>query len=523
MANSTLQFLLNDEIVALENFDPNLTVLQYLRTIEHKMGTKEGCASGDCGACTVVIAQLAKSEADITKAERSTDKLTYQSINACITFIGQLQGKQLITVEHLKSNNKLHSVQKNMVDHHASQCGFCTPGFVMSAFALHKNKKNPDREDVLEALAGNLCRCTGYRSIIDAAIDESNQCDNDTFAQNYQQTLEQLLSMNSSASLLINYNNKSYYAPKSSDELSDYLLINPQATLVSGGTDLALMVTQQLTPINELVYLGAVKELTTLHMDDEFIRIGAAMPYHKFIHILKNEYSDLGDMIERIGSLQIRNNGTLGGNIGNASPIGDMPPALIALGCTMELQCGDKIRNVCIEDYFIDYKKTILAPSEFIKSINIPKNLAKKAPNKFNKIDENGDSALKIYKISKRIDDDISAVLAAFYIELKNNRVTKIRIAFGGMAAIAKRALSCEQALLNQAFITENIEQAKLALLNDFQPMSDVRASDRYRMKVAQNLLEKCFIELTQTSNYSSAEKNVTSYQPIETRVINHA
>ena len=284
MANSRLQFLLNNEIVELENFDPNLTVLQYLRTIEHKMGTKEGCASGDCGACTVVIAQLVKSEAVIIKEEELANKLTYQSINACITFIGQLQGKQLITVEHLKSNNKLHSVQQNMVDHHASQCGFCTPGFVMSAFVLHKNKKNPDRDDILEALAGNLCRCTGYRSIIDAAIDKSNQCDNDIFAQNYQQTIDQLLSINLPTSLLLHYKNKSYYAPKNSAQLSDYLLKNPQATLVAGGTDLALMVTQQLTPIDDLVYLGAVKELTSLDIDDEFIRIGAAVPYHKFVY-----------------------------------------------------------------------------------------------------------------------------------------------------------------------------------------------------------------------------------------------
>ncbi|XPF94749.1 xanthine dehydrogenase small subunit [Colwellia sp. RE-S-Sl-9] len=502
MANGALQFLLNDEIVTLDHFDPNLTVLQYLRNIENKTGTKEGCASGDCGACTVVVAELSNTSTD----------LAYKSINSCITFLGAMHGKQLITVEHLKpasqldSNEKLHSVQQNMVDHHASQCGFCTPGFVMSSFALHKNKQNPDREEVLEALAGNLCRCTGYRSIIDAAIDQTNDCANDSFAQNYQQTVDKLSVLNQLPAVQIQSTNKSYFAPKNSKELSTYLLAHPDAILVAGGTDLALSVTQHLSSINELVYLGEVEELNTITVDDEFIHIGSAVPYHKFTHLLEKEYSDLGDMIERIGSMQIRNNGTLGGNIGNASPIGDMPPALISLGCTMELQCGDKTRTVLVEDYFVDYKKTILAPSEFIKSISIPRANKPKA-----------EVALKVYKISKRIDDDISAVLASFYIELKNNQVTAIRIAFGGMAAIPKRALATEQVLLNNAFTKKNIERAQQALTQDYQPMSDVRASDAYRMRVAQNLLEKCFIELTQSSASS------TPHQLIETRVINHA
>jgi len=498
MAKGTVQFLLNDEITSLENIDPNLTVLQYLRNIENKTGTKEGCASGDCGACTVVIAELSDSHTE----------LTYKSINACITFVGTLHGKQLITVEHLKQGSKLHSVQQSIVEHHASQCGFCTPGFVMSSFALHKNKTKPTKEEALEALAGNLCRCTGYRSIIDAATDESNQCNNDTFAQHYQQTLEQLIQLNKLPSAQLAAKNHNYYSPKSTQELSAYLVEHPESTLVSGGTDLALAVTQQLAAINRLVYLGNVNELNTIEEDADTIRIGSAVPYHKFTPLLEKEYADLGDMIERIGSLQIRNNGTLGGNIGNASPIGDMPPALIALGCTLDLMRDNQERRILVEDYFVDYKKTVLAPSEFIKSIHVPKAKA--------------GAKLKIYKISKRIDDDISAVLAAFYIELKDNVVTNIRLAFGGMAAIPKRAIACEQALLNKAFTQENITLAQQALTQDFQPMSDVRASDSYRMRVAQNLLEKCYIEVSAEAKAEQASnKNVTNQ--IETRVVNYA
>lgn len=511
MAKGTVEFLLNDEVVLLDNVDPNLTVLQYLREFENKTGTKEGCASGDCGACTVVVAELLNT--DNTKIE---NQLTYKSINACITFIGTLHGKQLITVEHLKQGSQLHTVQQSMVDHHASQCGFCTPGFVMSFFALHKNKSKPNREEVLEALAGNLCRCTGYRSIIDAAMDEKNQCKNDSFAQHYQQTIKQLTRFNELPAAELTFNvashlapkNHTYFAPKNCQELSSYLLKNPQSTLVAGGTDLALAVTQQLSFINQLVYLGNVKELNVIEENDGFIRIGSAVPYHQFTSLLAKDYVDLSAMIERIGSLQIRNNGTLGGNIGNASPIGDMPPALIALGCTIDLAVNDQERTVLVENYFVDYKKTILAPSEFIKCINIPK--AKVG------------SVLKVYKISKRIDDDISAVLAAFYIELTNKKVTAIRIAFGGMAAIPKRATACENALLNKTFSQENIILAKQALTQDYQPMSDVRASHTYRMRVAQNLLEKCFIEVTvENAAQSTLDNNLNN--KIETRVINYA
>ncbi|KGJ97994.1 xanthine dehydrogenase small subunit [Thalassotalea sp. ND16A] len=490
MTNSTVRFLLNNDVVSIENIDPNLTVLQYLREIQFNTGTKEGCASGDCGACTVVLAELDTDHAG---------QLHYKSINSCITFVGSLHGKQLITVEDLKDGVKLHHAQQTIVDNHGSQCGFCTPGFVMSSFALHKQKKTPNRAEVLEALAGNLCRCTGYRSIIEAAITSSVDSEEDSFAKHYQETVATLTEFQKLPAPSLAGNGHDYVAPKNIDELAYELTSEPESTLVAGGTDLALSVTQNLATINKLVYLGNVEELTTIEETDTEIVIGSALPYSKFIDTLHHYYPDLGEMIERIGSKQVRNTGTLGGNVGNASPIGDMPPALIALGATMTLHVAGVERTILVEDYFVDYKKTVLKPAEFIKSIQIPKPTA--------------GQTLKLYKISKRLDDDISAVLAAIFIEQKSESqgqiINNIRIAFGGMAAIPKRAPAAEAVLQGNTLTKESVAQAKIALATDFQPMSDVRASDKYRMRVAQNLIEKCYLELQSRT--------------IETRVVNYA
>jgi len=485
MTMSTVHFLLNNEAITLENIDPNLTVLQYLREKKFNTGTKQGCASGDCGACTVVVAELTNGDKE----------LQYKSTNACISFVGSLHGKQLITVEDLKQGAKLHHVQQSMVDNHASQCGFCTPGFVMSSFALHKTNSKPNRVEVVEALAGNLCRCTGYRSIIEAAMESSENEAPDSFAVHYTETVKQLNEFKPLPAASLTNNNQHYFAPKNTAELAQKLFEIPSATLVAGGTDLALSVTQNLKFIDELVYLGDVKELRQLDNNENEFVIGSAVPYNEFTPLLSNEYHELGEMIERFGSRQVRNHGTLGGNIGNASPIGDMPPALIALGAEISLQRGKKLRKIALEDFFVDYRKTVLEQSEFIRDVFIPK--AKPG------------QVLKLYKISKRIDDDISAVLAAFFIELKDNVITNLRIAFGGMAGIPMRAKQCEQALLNKPFNQENIEIAQQALAADFNPMSDVRASDKYRMKVAQNLLQKSYLEVQNGK--------------IKTRVVNHA
>jgi len=490
MTNSTVRFLFKNNVVSIENIDPNLTVLQYLREIQFNTGTKEGCASGDCGACTVVLAEL---------DSENVGQLNYNSINSCITFVGNLHGKQLITVEDLKEKTKLHHAQQTIVDNHGSQCGFCTPGFVMSSFALHKHNQTPTRAQVLEALAGNLCRCTGYRSIIEAAITSSIGVDEDSFAKHYQETVATLNELQKLPAPILTGNGHNFIAPKNIDDLAYELVHEPKSTLVAGGTDLALSVTQNLAKIDKLVYVGNVEELTTIEEAESEIIIGSALPYSKFIDTLHHYYPDLGDMIERIGSKQVRNNGTLGGNIGNASPIGDMPPALIALGATMTLHVNGSERTILVEDYFVDYKKTLLLPSEFIKSVQIPKPTA--------------GQTLKLYKISKRIDDDISAVLAAFFIERNGQEITNVRLAFGGMAAIPKRAPAAEAVLQGNSLTKETVAAAKEALAADFQPLSDVRASDKYRMKVAQNLIEKCYLEL----------QSPNARKVIETRVVNYA
>lgn len=482
MTDSTIRFLLNDQLMVLPSCDPNLTILQYLRQCRELLGTKEGCASGDCGACTVVLAEV------------DDEQLNYKSVNACIAFVGSLHGKQLITVEHLKNDEQLHPVQQALVDHHGSQCGFCTPGFVMSAFALHKHNSKPDREAVLEALAGNLCRCTGYRSIIDAAMTPTDKAVADAFVKAEQQTIEQLNLINQTTSTELLDNGNAFYAPGHAAELAQLLLDKPDATLLAGGTDLALSVTQNFNTIKQLVYLGNVAELNKISETDGHIHIGSAVPYSVFTPLLAKQYPELGEMILRIGSTQIRNWGTLGGNIGNASPIGDMPPALIALGATMTLRKGDSEREILVQDYFKDYKVTDLAESEFIQTIHIPKAQA--------------GQQLKVYKISKRIDDDISAVLAAMFLEIDGKNVKTARFAFGGMAAIPKRGDACEAALVGQPWQQATIDAAKQALSQDFQPMSDVRASDQYRMKVAQNLIQKCYFELQNRT----IETRVTQY-----------
>jgi len=491
MTMSTVRFLLNNDVVTIKNIDPNLTVLQYLREIQFKSGTKEGCASGDCGACTVVLAEL---------DSNNDAQLHYKSINSCITFVGNLHGKQLITVEDLKDGAKLHHAQQTIVDNHGSQCGFCTPGFVMSSFALHKHNQKPNRAEVLEALAGNLCRCTGYRSIIEAAITSSQTSEEDSFAQHYQATVLKLAEFQNLPAPTLEGNGHKFVSPKNIDELAYELKAEPKSTLVAGGTDLALSVTQNLATIDKLVYVGNVKELTRIEETDSHIIIGSALPYSQFIDTLHHYYPDLGEMIERIGSKQVRNTGTLGGNVGNASPIGDMPPALIALGATVTLHVSGVERTILVEDYFVDYKKTVLKPSEFIKSVQIPK--------------PTHGQTLKLYKISKRIDDDISAVLAAFFIEQDSQQnITNVRLAFGGMAAIPKRAPAAEAVLQGNCLTDETVKQAKIALATDFQPMSDVRASDKYRMTVSQNLIEKCYLEL----------QSANARQVIETRVVNYA
>lgn len=469
-----LEFLLNRELRREPSLDPNMTVLQYLREQRGKTGTKEGCASGDCGACTVVIGEL------------DGERLRYRTLNACLALMPTLHGKQLICVEDLKQNGKLHSVQQAMVDCHGSQCGYCTPGFVMSLFALQKNQPvgQYDPQQTHEALAGNLCRCTGYRPILAAAEQACRDPQPDVFDAHAEDTLARLKAIAPSTMLDMQASGKRCLTPLTLDALADLYLANPQARLLAGGTDLTLEVTQLHRELPLLIHLGQVAELKRLEVREDCLEIGAALPLTDCYQALAREYADFGALLQRFASLQIRNQCTLGGNIGNASPIGDTPPLLIALDAQLVLRRGSERRQLPLQDYFLDYKVTACRPSEFIEKIIVPR----AQPNR----------TLRAYKVSKRLDDDISAVCGAFMLQIEDGDIRDARIAYGGMAAIPKRATGCEQALIGAPFDAATLERGCAALAGDFTPLSDFRASREYRLLVAQNLLRKCFLELQQ-------------------------
>ncbi|QXI30250.1 xanthine dehydrogenase small subunit [Pseudomonas vanderleydeniana] len=482
-----IQFLLNQELRSEHTLDPNLTVLNYLREHLGRPGTKEGCASGDCGACTVVVGELHTDET-------GTERIRYRSLNACLTFVAALHGKQLISVEDLKHQGQLHSVQQAMVDCHGSQCGFCTPGFVMSLFALQKNSQAPDRHQAHEALAGNLCRCTGYRPILAAAEQACCNKPGDQFDARQAQTIARLKAIAPSDTGELNSGDKRCLVPLTVADLAELYESYPQARLLAGGTDLALEVTQFHRPLPVMIHVSQVAELKRIKRFDDRLEIGAAVPLSDCHAALADEYPDFGELLQRFASLQIRNQGTLGGNIGNASPIGDSPPLLIALGAHLVLRKGTGTRTLALEDYFIDYRVTARQDSEFIERIIVPRASAERQ--------------FRAYKVSKRLDDDISAVCAAFNLRLEHGVVAEARIAFGGMAAIPKRARACEAALVGQPWSQASLEQACAALAEDFTPLSDFRASKEYRLLSAQNLLRKYFIEL-QTPHI---ETRVTAY-----------
>lgn len=496
-----IQFLLNDRLQQETTLPPDTTVLQYLRRDAGRCGTKEGCASGDCGACTVVI------------AEPQGDTLRYTPINACLTFISALQGKQLITVEDLKHQGNLHSVQQAMVDNHASQCGFCTPGFVMSLFALQKEtafqkesvpqgqgpaifaiKPGVKREQVLHALSGNLCRCTGYRPIVDAALAACELSDEDQFDRAENVTLQRLRAIAPSvANGLLNESQNTLpldelsFIPTTLEQLADIYLAHPDARLVAGGTDLALEVTQRHRRLTQLIATSHIPQLKNIEVSEQAVIIGAAATLSSCMPVLGDEFPDFGALLERFASQQIRNQGTFGGNIANGSPIGDGGPVLLALGASLLLRRGVTQRTLALEQFYLGYRQTALQPGEFIEQIIIPR------------VTVNSTRTLKVYKVSKRLDDDISAVCGAFHIEVNGGVVTHASIAFGGMAAIAKRAAHCETQLLGQPWQASIVERACLALEQDYQPISDFRASREYRMQVAKNLLRRCLIETTST------------------------
>ena len=466
MIKNEIEFILNDELIKINNVDTNVSVLNYLRIDKRLTGTKEGCASGDCGACTAIIAEL------------KNNKLEYKAINTCIMFLYSLHGKQLITVEHL-SNSKLHPVQQSMVDNHGSQCGFCTPGFVMSMFGMYKDKVKPSNQNIDEYLAGNLCRCTGYNSIKKAAKKMYSYGRKDKFSKNEDKIIK-LLKKIKHNDILISKNNNKFYIPLNLKNLIQYTQNNKQYKFVTGGTDIALEVTKKNNNINSLIYLGNNKDLNYIKIKENYINIGSATPINKIIPILKKYYPSFADMFDRYGSTQIRNVASIGGNLGSASPIGDSLPALLALNAKLILQSKNQ-RLLDIKDFFKAYRKTALKNKEFIKEIRIP--ILKS-------------HIFKCYKISKRIDDDISSLFVAYLMKLKNNIIIDINIAYGGMDSIPNFAFKTQKYLIGKEFNLKNIEKSKQIIEKDFNPLTDVRASSSYRKLVSKNLMDRLFLEI---------------------------
>ena len=495
-ARDCIRFLLDGEPVELRDVDPTRSLLQYLREDLRRTGSKEGCAEGDCGACSVVLGELSSDD----------QRVRLRAVNACIQFLPALDGRALFTVESLGRPGDLHPVQHALIDCHASQCGFCTPGFAMSLFALYRGNPAPSRAQIEDALSGNLCRCTGYRPIIDAALQmyrpaaDSGGCGSDDWLRRptsadrdaepcagERALAAQLRELRDQRPLAITCGARRHHQPTRLDELAALLLAEPQALLLAGGTDIGLWVTKQQRELGTVIQLTRVAELQRIDQRGGQLEIGAAVSLEDAFGAIVEHYPELAELHRRFASLPIRNAGTLCGNVANGSPIGDSMPALIALGASLLLQRGEALRELPLEDFYLDYQRTARQPGEFVRALRLPLPPA-----------ADGRRLLRCYKIAKRFDQDISAVCAAFDLRIDDGLIAAARIAFGGMAAIPKRASRCEAALLGSPCSEAGARAAIDALAEDFQPISDMRASADYRLRVAGNLLRRCLLESQQ-------------------------
>ncbi|WP_282094071.1 xanthine dehydrogenase small subunit [Epibacterium ulvae] len=444
-----ITFLLNGESVALKDVPPTLTLLDWLRETRGLTGTKEGCNEGDCGACTVMV----------------SDENGHTAQNACILFLPQLHGRSIRTVEGVAAaNGMLHPIQDALIQYHGSQCGFCTPGFVMSMVTAHANGET----DYNDQLAGNLCRCTGYAPILRAAKAAQNTPVPEWITGAPQITTSGVDPMR----------------PDSSDALAAIYIQTPTAQLVAGATDLGLDVTKKLQNPDPLIFLQGCDDLKTITDTGETLEVGAMATISALRAAVREDFPAFAEMLRRFASQQVRNAATLGGNVANGSPIGDCPPVLIALGAEMTLRKGGTRRQLAVEDFFIEYGKQDRAPGEFVERFTLPKTA----------------EALRVYKLSKRFDQDISAVLGAFNVHIKDGTITAARLAFGGLAGVPKRAAAAEAALFGQPWTRTTLTQAQHALAQDFTPLSDMRASADYRLGAAAELLARYFDDLAGTT-----------------------
>lgn len=455
----SVRFLLDGETVEIAEVDPTATLLDHLRYRMGRTGTKEGCAEGDCGACTVLVGEL-----DPTSAE-----VAWRAVNACIQFLPMLDGKALLTVESLSREGALNPLQACMAANGSSQCGFCTPGFVMSLYGrcIGASGSTLPATDVL---SGNLCRCTGYGPILAAAdsVGTLVRDDSDVRAK-----LETLTAPASDG----RYGERQWFAPRTAEALADLLAEHPNARIVAGATDVGLWVTKGLRQIETLIFIGDIGDLRRIEEGEDGIRLGASVRYAEVHAAFARLHPDLGELTRRFAGLQVRNAGTIGGNIANGSPIGDGPPALIALGAELTLRSVSGRRLMPLEAFFLDYGKQDRRPGEFVESVWIPR--------------PHPDDLVHISKLSRRFDSDISAVCGAFKLRVRDGRIMDARVAFGGMAATPRRAAGCEAALTGARFTLDTIERAIAALCNDFSPLTDVRGTAGYRQEAAANLLRR--------------------------------
>ncbi|GGB45149.1 xanthine dehydrogenase small subunit [Roseibium aquae] len=466
----TIRFLKGGEVIELSDVRPTETVLDYLRLRCRLTGTKEGCGEGDCGACTVALGRLVNG------------RMVYRPINSCIQLLGMIDGAELVTVEDLAADGRLHPVQQAMVDLHGSQCGFCTPGFIMTLFTLyHAEGEEKSRKTVCDWLAGNLCRCTGYRPIVDAALNACFEAAGDAFAWRANETRDKLRAIMDSRDIYINRDGF-FASPATVDGLASLYAANPDATLVAGATDVGLWVTKHLADLPKIIWLGRIAGLDRVEESPAGVLMGATATYADSEAAMAGLSPALGELWRRIGSKQVRASGTIGGNIANGSPIGDTPPALIALGATLELQSKDNERTLPLEDFFLEYGKQDRKPDEFVTGVFVPR--------------PDANQIFRCFKISKRFDQDISSVMGAFRFTVVSGTITDARIAYGGMAGTPMRAKGAETALIGA--VLDNPASwgtAMKALVSDFKPLTDMRASSEYRMETARALLAKALME----------------------------
>jgi xanthine dehydrogenase small subunit len=472
MSRDSIHFLLNGRAVTLWDVAPTRSLLAWLREERHLTGSKEGCAEGDCGACTVVIGE---------RLANGAGELRLRPVNACIQWLPAVDGKALFTVEFLRrqADGRLHPAQQAMVDCHGSQCGYCTPGFVMSLWSAYHSHSEPLPETELRsALAGNLCRCTGYRPILEAG---RRMFELPPLPLDQAGLATQLAALPVAEPLTCRHASGCFHAPTSLADLLELKATHPEAIVLAGGTDVGLWTTKELRDLGDVLYLGRVTELQRIEETAEALTIGAAASLTDAFAALLAPYPELAELAERFGSQPIRNAGTLGGNVANGSPIGDTMPALMALGARLALASRRGERELALEDFYLDYMKKDLASDEILRAIVVPK--------------PRPGLVFRAWKLAKRHDSDISALCGAFALDLDDGRIVAARVAYGGMAATVRRAPRTEAALTGAPWNEATARAAMAALDQDYAPLSDHRASAAYRRRAAANLLYRCFLE----------------------------